>query len=92
MEKLTFEYEQLCKEFEYVILAPGDGDYAVKLGNYRCDLTCSIKGATVEGEFCTNIPHVWFNYDIIPMGYAWLLPFSEKEANLVIAYPGRPII
>jgi flavin-dependent dehydrogenase len=24
------------------------------------------------------------------MGYAWLLPFSEKEANLVIAYPGYP--
>lgn len=86
----TYEYEQLCKEFKYVVLAPGDGDYAVKLGNYRCDLTCSIKGVTVEGEFCTNTPHVWFNYDIIPMGYAWLLPFSEREANLVIAYPGYP--
>lgn len=44
----TYEYEQLCKEFEYVILAPGDGDYAVKLGNYRCDLTCSIKGSQLR--------------------------------------------
>lgn len=86
----TYEYEQLCKEFEYVILAPGDGAYATKLENYRCDLTCTIKGATVEGEFLTDMPHVWFNYDVIPKGYAWLIPFSEKEANLVIAYPDYP--
>lgn len=85
-----YEYEQLCKEFEYVILATGDGAYATKLGNYRCDLTCTIKGATVEGEFLTSIAHVWFNYDIIPKGYAWLIPFNEKEANLVIAYPDYP--
>jgi flavin-dependent dehydrogenase len=85
-----YEYEQLCKEFEYVVLAPGDGDYATKLGNYRCDLTVTIKGATVEGEFLTNVSHVWFNYDVIPKGYAWLMPFSEKEANLVIAYPDYP--
>lgn len=86
----NYEYEQLCKEFEYVILATGDGAYACKLGNYRCDLTCTIKGATVEGKFLTNIAHVWFNYDVIPKGYAWLIPFSEKEANLVIAYPDYP--
>lgn len=86
----TYQYEQLCKEFEYVVLAPGDGEYAAKLGNYRCDLTCTIKGATVEGEFLTSIAHVWFIYDVISKGYAWLLPFSESEANLVIAYPDYP--
>lgn len=85
-----YEYEKLCKEFEYVILAPGDGAYAAELGNYKCDLTCSIKGAAVEGQFCTNVAHVWFNYDIIPKGYAWLIPFSNKEANLVVAYPDYP--
>lgn len=83
----TIEYEELCEKFEYVILAAGDGAYASKLGNYRCDVTCTIRGATVEGEFITDIPHVWFNYDILPKGYAWVIPFSEKEANLVIAYP-----
>ena len=35
----THEYEQLCKDFEYVVLATGDGEYASQLGNYRCDLT-----------------------------------------------------
>lgn len=86
----TYEYEQLCMEFEHVVLATGDGTDASKLGNYRCDLTCTLKGVTVEGEFSTDIAHVWFIYDVIPKGYAWLIPFSEKEANLVIAYPDYP--
>lgn len=84
------EYGELCKDFEYVVLATGDGGYASNLGNYRCDLTCTIKGATVQGEFVTSNPHVWFNYSILPKGYAWLIPFSKKEANLVIAYPDYP--
>lgn len=86
----TYEYEELCKNFDHVVLATGDGEYASRLGNYRCDLTCTLKGATVEGEFVRSNSHVWFNYDILPKGYAWLMPFSEKEANLVIAYPDYP--
>ncbi len=86
----TYEYEELCKEFEYIVLATGDGEYASHLGNYRCDLTCTIKGATVAGNFVKSNPHVWFNYELLPKGYAWLIPFSEKEANLVMAYPDYP--
>lgn len=86
----TCQYEELCKNFQHVVLATGDGEYASHLGNYKCDLTCTIKGATVQGEFVTCNPHVWFNYEILPKGYAWLIPFSEKEANFVIAYPDYP--
>jgi flavin-dependent dehydrogenase len=86
----TEEYAKLCKEFDCVVLATGDGQYAVDLGNYRSDLTCTIKGAIVQGEFVVSNPHVWLNYEILPKGYAWLIPFSEKEANLVIAYPDYP--
>ncbi len=86
----TYEYEQLCKDFEYVVLATGEGEYACHLGNYRSDLTCTMKGATVQGEFITSNPHVWFNYGILPKGVTWLIPFSETEANLVIGYPDYP--
>jgi flavin-dependent dehydrogenase len=86
----TCEYEELCKDFQYVVLATGDGAYASNLGNYNCNLTCTIKGVTVQGEFVTSNPHVFLNYDIIPKGYGWLIPFSEKEANLVMAYPDYP--
>lgn len=83
----SYEYKYLCKDFEHVVVSTGDGAYASQVGNYRCDLTCTIKGVTVEGEFITSNPHVWFNYEILPKGYGWLIPYSEKEANLVIVYP-----
>lgn len=83
-------YEDLCRTFDYVVLATGDGNYASSIGNYRSDLTCTIKGAIVEGDFQKDSCHVWFNYEIIPKGYAWLIPFNEKEGNLVIAFPEYP--
>jgi flavin-dependent dehydrogenase len=64
----THEYDEIAKNFEYVVLSTGDGDYALKLDNYRCDVTCTLKGATVEGTFLTDTPHVWFNYEILPKG------------------------
>lgn len=83
-------YDELCKKFQYIVLAPGDGAYASQMGNYRCDLSVSLKGATVEGEFIPSIVHLWFNYDIIPKGYGYVVPFTEKEANIVIAFPDYP--
>ena len=84
------EYENLCREYDYVVLATGDGDYSCHLGNYRCDLTCTLKGATVVGDFITSISHVWFDYEVMPKGFAFLIPFSETEANFVINYPDYP--
>lgn len=85
-----YEYPQLCKEFDRVVLATGDADYACQLGNYRSDLCCTVRGATVEGRFDKNTPHVWFEYDIMPKGYGWVIPFSDREANLVMLYPDFP--
>jgi flavin-dependent dehydrogenase len=84
------DYQELSRNFDYVVLATGDAEYALQKGNYRSDLTCSIKGATVEGSFLSDTPHVWFNYEILPKGYAWVIPYSDKEANAVIAFPDYP--
>lgn len=83
----TLEYAQAAREFEKVVLATGDGEYAFRLGNYRCDLTCTLRGATARGHFRTDTPHVWFRCDILPKGFAWLVPYSQQEANLVFALP-----
>jgi len=89
--KITFNskytYDYLAKNFDYVILATGDGEYSRKLGNYRCDLSVTLKGATVEGKFIKNTATMWTNYDFAPKGYSYLIPFSDKEANIVVAYP-----
>nr|WP_182080601.1 NAD(P)/FAD-dependent oxidoreductase [Anaerobacillus isosaccharinicus]MBA5585231.1 NAD(P)/FAD-dependent oxidoreductase [Anaerobacillus isosaccharinicus]QOY36435.1 NAD(P)/FAD-dependent oxidoreductase [Anaerobacillus isosaccharinicus] len=83
-------YEELLHEYTHVIMSTGDGSYAMKLDNYREDLSVTLKGATVEGEFDRFKVFVWLDNTLAPQGYAYLLPFSDTEANIVIAYPDLP--
>ncbi|MFC0215423.1 NAD(P)/FAD-dependent oxidoreductase [Paenibacillus chartarius] len=83
-------YEQLLANYTHVVLATGDGEYAKKTRNFREDLTVSIKGATVEGTFDRYAVMSWIDYDMAPFGYGYLIPLSEKEANIVIAIPDIP--
>jgi flavin-dependent dehydrogenase len=89
--KITFnskyEYEDLLKEYTHIVLATGDAAYATKLNNFRADLSINVKGATVDGEFKTNHVISWYNNEFAPKGYAYLMPYTEKEANISIAYP-----
>lgn len=85
-----YEYEELCKKYDAVVLATGDSDYASHLGNFRNDLSCTVRGAAIEGKFEVDTPHVWFNYELMPKGYGWVIPYSDKEANLVMLYPDYP--
>lgn len=83
-------YEQLLADYTHVVMATGDAGYAKKTRNFREDLSVSLMGATVEGQFDRYAVKTWFDYDLAPRGYGYLLPFSEKEANLVIGIPDIP--
>jgi flavin-dependent dehydrogenase len=83
-------YEQLLSEYTHVVMATGDGAYAKETHNFREDLSVSIKGATVEGTFDRYTVMVWMDYDISQYGYCFLIPYSEKEANISIAIPEIP--
>ncbi|CAM3275434.1 NAD(P)/FAD-dependent oxidoreductase [Sporolactobacillus spathodeae] len=80
-------YEDLLEKFTHVIMATGDASYAIKLHNYREDLSVSLKGATVEGVFTRSEVSVWLDNNLAPKGYAYLIPFSDTEANIVVAVP-----
>ena len=83
-------YEELLQDFTHVILATGDAAYAVKIQNFRVNLTASLKGATVEGNFDRHHASIWLDNTLAPKGYGFLLPYSEREAALTIAYPDYP--
>lgn len=83
-------YEELTQEYTHVILATGDAAYSTKLQDYHVDLTVTMKGATVEGEFERSTVVAWLNYDFAPLGYSYLIPYSKTEANIVIAFPDYP--
>ncbi|BCG61612.1 NAD(P)/FAD-dependent oxidoreductase [Paenibacillus sp. URB8-2] len=83
-------YEDLLQDYTHVVVATGDASYAKQSRNFREDLTVSIKGATVEGNFDLYTVMTWMDYDLGPYGYGYLIPFSEKEANIVVAIPDIP--
>lgn len=85
-----YEYEDLLQDYSHVILATGDAAYATKLNNFRVDMTINVRGATVNGNFKPDHILNWYNNTFAPRGYAYLMPYTEKEANISIAYPSYP--
>lgn len=86
----TYTYEQLLQEYTHVVLATGDAAYASKIQNFQEDLTVTLRGATMEGDFNRFTVYAWMDYRLAPKGYGWLIPISEKEASVVIGYPDYP--
>ncbi|WP_244895446.1 NAD(P)/FAD-dependent oxidoreductase [Evansella clarkii] len=88
----NFTYEELLTSYTHVIVATGDARDAIKQNNYKVDRTVTIKGTTVEGRFDNYSVPVWLDNDLLPNGYAYLLPFSEKEAGLAFALPEQEAV
>ena len=86
----NYTYEELLQEYTHVILATGDAAYTEKIQEFKRDLTVTLKGATVEGQFDKRHVGVWLDYNIAPQGYGYLLPFSEHEATITLGYPDYP--
>lgn len=85
-----YSYEELLQDYTHVVLATGDGADAMKIQNYREELTVTLRGVMVEGEFSRYEAAAWLNHKLAPQGYGYYIPISEKEANIVIAYPDYP--
>lgn len=86
----NYTYEDLKKDYTHIVLAMGDGAYAEAMENYERNFTVSLKGAIFEGEFDLYTAAAWLDNRFAPKGYGYLIPLSNKEANLVIAYPDYP--
>lgn len=89
-------YEELVREYTHVVVATGDAAYVEKVGKFYTGLTATITGTTVEGEFDPRRVICWFDNQFAPRaGFGFLIPFSEQEATLVLAYPeyeGNPAL
>lgn len=83
-------YEHLLQDFTHVVMATGDAAYAARVQDFREDLTVTLRGAIVSGNFDRYTVRAWLNNKFAPKGYGYLIPISDKEANIVIAYPDYP--
>ncbi len=83
-------YEELLHAYSHVILATGDATYATKITEYDVDLTVTLKGAIIDGNFDIDTVEAWLNHKFAPLGYSYLIPITQQKANIVIAYPDYP--
>ncbi len=85
-----YTYEDLQKEFTHIILAVGDHSYTTKMQKLKPDFTVTLKGATVSGSFKKREVAAWLDNNLAPQGYCYLIPYSNTEANITLAYPDHP--
>lgn len=83
------EYEQLTKEYDFVVIANGADTAARKLGVWESKGKVYICKALVNGNFETGSSKVYFNTEYAGTGYARLTPLNNFQALLCIYVMGN---
>lgn len=82
-EKLT-NYKTLLNGGSSIVLANGDATFSNEIGLWEQWIDASIYGALVAGCFDPSTMIIWFNKGYCKNGYAYLTPFDNKYASLVL--------
>lgn len=78
------DYETLSKEFDYVVVANGNSSYAQELGLWQDWLNAYVRGAVILGDFDPTRLVMWINKEYCKNGYAYMTPFDEHRATIVL--------
>lgn len=78
------DYQLLSEKYDYLIIANGNIDFTNELGCWKQWLNTYVRGAIVLGDFDPNTLIVWLNKDYCKNGYAYLTPFDNKRASMII--------
>lgn len=78
------DYQNLSKQYDYVVVATGNYSFTQELGCWQEWLQGYLKGAVVLGDFNPNQLIMWLNKDYCKNGYAYLTPYDSGKANLVL--------
>ena len=78
------DYQVLSRQYDYVVIATGNYSYAQELGCWQEWFQGYIRGAVVLGDFNPQELIMWLNKDYCKNGYAYLTPYNNHKANLVL--------
>ncbi|WP_432405301.1 NAD(P)/FAD-dependent oxidoreductase [Wukongibacter sp. M2B1] len=78
------DYEKLSKRYDKVVIASGYMNFTKELGCVYSLFSAMVRGAVVLGDFDPNSLLLWINQDYCKNGYAYLTPFNNKKATLVL--------
>ncbi|ANX02036.1 FAD-dependent oxidoreductase [Thermoclostridium stercorarium subsp. leptospartum DSM 9219] len=75
---------KLKKHYDYVVVATGNNYYPKEYGIWQTWFNGYIRGAIIHGNFDTSRIDMWINQHYCRNGYAYLTPFSEKKASVIL--------
>jgi digeranylgeranylglycerophospholipid reductase len=78
------DYKTLSQQYDYVVVANGSYTMADELGCWENQVVGYVKGAIVHGRFDPHTLITWLNKDYCKNGYAYLTPFNEKKASIIL--------
>lgn len=78
------DYSTLAKKYDYVVIANGNNIFAKELGCWQEWVHTYVKGAVVLGDFDPTSITVWVNKAYCKNGYAYLTPYNNKKASLIL--------
>lgn len=76
--------DDIKEDFDYIVWATGDNKLSNKLNVWTSTFNTYIRIATLVGDFKSNAAIMWLNTEYARNGYAYLLPYSKKNANLTL--------
>lgn len=80
----TVDFQELKNQYDYVVIASGNKTFSEELGLWYTWSEAYVRGAVVHGNFDINRVDMWINKHYCKHGYAYLTPFSEKKASLIL--------
>ena len=79
------DIHMLKKKYDYVVVANGNLIFTRELGLWQTWFEGYVRAAVVHGNFDTGRVDMWINRHYCNKGYAYLTPFSEKKASIILA-------
>lgn len=78
------DYKSLAKDYDYLVVATGNSSITEQLTEWKTTVTTWVKGAVILGDFDPQTAVLWFDTDYARSGYAYLMPFDQHRASLVL--------
>lgn len=76
--------KDLVKQFNYVVVATGESEYAKNLEIWQGTYSSWIRGASILGRFNPQEITLWFNTNYAKNGYAYMVPMGTEKATLLL--------
>lgn len=78
------DYKKLSSSYDKVVIATGSPNSAKEMGIWADIMRAWVRGAILEGSFDPNRWLVWYDKSYSNSGYAYLAPFNDSLASLVL--------